>query len=84
MAPEAVASSHTLIDAIIAICGFGGVSGVTIVAFAKLKTQVGMLDAQNQKDHKEIKAELRQINGAGRKATDAITAIETRCEERHG
>jgi hypothetical protein len=59
--------------------GFSALAILNYINYVKLK----MSSDQNQKDHKAIREELKNINGAGRKATDDISRIEARCEERH-
>ena len=80
---EAAAQASNLLDVGVAMFGFGGLGGIGIVGFIKLRTEVRLYRDENQKDHKEIKNALKEINGRGRDNTTAIAEANVRCEERH-
>ncbi len=80
---EAAAQATNLVDYAVSVLGFGGLGTLGAVGFAKLRTEVRLYRAENQKDHKEIKAELKVLNGTGRANEVDIEGIKKVCAERH-
>jgi hypothetical protein len=81
--PAAQLAVSNVVELVVTICGFGGLGGLTYAGLTRLRAKVELLHSQNQKDHKRMTDELEKINGAGRKATDDITRLRARCNERH-
>ena len=82
--PELATQVTPMLDYALQVFGFGSLGGLGIMGFTKLRTEVRLYRAENQKDHKVIFEKLDDMNGVGRENTTAIAKREAVCKERHG
>ena len=80
---EAVQAAPMLVDFGLSLVGPGLLGGGFLLGFVKLRTEVRLYRAENQKDHKVLFGKLDELNGVGRKNTTAIAERAAVCEERH-